>query len=54
MNLITLIAPAIIGFLIAYTAMHPNNNEPIYIKILGIIVAIIITYPILMTVCILT
>ena len=54
MNLITLIIPAILGFMIGRTTMNANNDEPIHIKILGVITAFIITYPIIMALSILT
>ena len=54
MNLIALIVPIILGFVIGYTAMNPNNDEPIHIKLLGSVTASILTYPIIIALSILT
>ena len=39
---------AILGFAIGCASNVPNNNEPIHIQLLGIIVACIISYPVMM------
>lgn len=53
MILMEIIFIAILGFAIGCASNVPNNDEPIHIQLLGIIVACIISYPIMMAFCIL-
>ena len=53
MILMEIIFISILGFAIGCASNVPNNDEPIHIQLLGIIVACIISYPIMMAFCIL-
>ena len=48
MNLMEIIFIAILGLTIGYVSNNPNNDEPTHIQLFGIIVACIISYPVMM------